>query len=242
MSQAAYPDPVWAFAELATTYDARLAGDPLLSLESTATLAALPPLAGLRMADFGCGTGRYALQLARDAAHVIGIDACPEMLDIARKKAWRQDLPFSGVVGDLCGTVPLPPDSFDAGVCALTLAYVPDVRSAFLEMARLLRPGSSLVVSDRHPHGLFAAQAAALARNDKAPAPFLRFTSADGQECRIRQYPRTVSDLWTTANDAGFVFEQIAEPVVDRRLASTYANLREQIGVPLALILRFRKT
>ena len=108
-------------------------------------------------------------------------------------------------------------------------------------MARLLRPGAPLVISDRHPHGLFVAQASSLVQGSKSPAPYLRFTAADGQEVRVRQYPRTVSDLWIAATEAGFIFEHIAEPLVDRRLASTYAGLRDHIGVPLALILRFRK-
>jgi len=90
---AVYLSPADGFDELAPTYDQRLAGNPLFALESRAVLSALPDLSGKRIADIGCGTGRYALQLARmGAASVVGVDLSPEMLAVATRKATRGDL------------------------------------------------------------------------------------------------------------------------------------------------------
>ena len=53
--------PADAFTELADTYDARLSGNPVLLGESGAVMAMLPDLTPAnRVADVGCGTGRYA--------------------------------------------------------------------------------------------------------------------------------------------------------------------------------------
>lgn len=228
---------------MADTYDARLAGNPLLLLESGATLAMLPDLTRAnRVADLACGTGRYALQLARlGPEEVIGIDICPQMLAVARRKARRAELPVIWQAGDL-RDVPLADSSLDAAVCALTLSFLPDLVPVFAEIARVLAPGGNVVVSDYHPHGLCAARAVSQASFSKDRAPYFRFTSAGGQECRISQTPHTVTDYFNAARAAGLTLEQIAEPVVDHRLASTYGQgLRDKIGIPLALVMRFRK-
>ena len=57
--EAVYRTVLEAFAELADTYDARMAGTPTLLLESTETLSALPDLTDAAVADFGCGTGMH---------------------------------------------------------------------------------------------------------------------------------------------------------------------------------------
>lgn len=242
-TDALFLSPADAFAEIADTYDARLAGNPVLVGESSAVLAMLPDLTRAnRVADLACGTGRYALQLARlGPEEVIGIDLCPQMLAVARRKAQRAELPVTWKTGDLC-SIPLPDNSIDTAVCALTLSFIPDLVPVFAEIARVLAQGGILVVSDYHPHGLSAARAASQATFAKDRAPYFRFTSAGGQECRIAQIPHTVTDFFNAAQAAGLTLERIAEPVVDHRLASTYGpGLRDKIGIPLALVMRFRK-
>jgi SAM-dependent methyltransferase len=47
--------------------------------------------------------------------------------------------------------VPLPDESADIVVCALTLSHVRDLDAAMAALARLLKPGGSLVISDARP-------------------------------------------------------------------------------------------
>jgi ubiquinone/menaquinone biosynthesis C-methylase UbiE len=244
-AHALFLSPADAYAELADTYDARLSGNPVLLLESGAVLAMLPDLAHAhRVADLACGTGRYALQMARlGPQEVIGVDISPEMLAVAGRKARRAELLITWKTGDLSGGLPLPDSSLDTAVCALALSFLTDLQTVFAEIARTLAPNGTLVVSDYHPYGLCAARAASQASFARDRAPYLRFTSASGQECRIAQTPHTVSDYFMAAQAAGLVLEQIAEPATDHRLASTYGHgLRDRIGIPLALVMRFRKT
>jgi SAM-dependent methyltransferase len=51
------------------------------------TLAELDDLAGKRVLDIGCGSGRYAVALAERGADVLGIDLSPAMLALARERA-----------------------------------------------------------------------------------------------------------------------------------------------------------
>ena len=245
-SEAVYRSVLEAFAELADTYDARMAGAPTLLLESTETLSALPDLTDATVADFGCGTGRYTLQMARMGARsVTGMDAVPEMLAIAERKIRRADdgdeLPLRWVRADLTEPLPMDPEMFDAALCSLTLSFLPAIETAFVEMARTLKPSGTLVVSDYHPYVLAAARASSIAAGRYDKAPYLRFTTAGGEECRVPQTVRTFSELFTAARAAGLTLDHIAEPVADRRLANTYAGIRDMVGVPLALILRFRR-
>jgi SAM-dependent methyltransferase len=68
------------------------------------------------------------------------------MLDRARAK-----LPDARFLdGDLT-RLPLPDASVDAAVCALALVHVADLATAVGELARVVRPGGRVVVSDVHP-------------------------------------------------------------------------------------------
>ncbi len=238
---ASYLPPAEGFALLADTYDARQGGDPHLQLESRAVVELLPPLNGLRVGDIGCGTGRYALVLARTGAtEVIGIDLSPDMLARARQKATSAELPVKLARGDLLASLPLPDRYLDLAVCALTLSFVDNMEKAFAELARVLAPGGALVISELHPHVLRAARAASAAAFRKDHAPYLRFMDFEGQERRIRRHPHLISDYLAAASRAGLVFEKLLEPVADTHLAAQHPQLSDSIGVPLVLAMRFR--
>ncbi|GAA4786719.1 hypothetical protein GCM10023200_21030 [Actinomycetospora chlora] len=131
------------YAQWAATYDRplRLFGveePPLRRL-----LDALPPGEVL---DAACGTGRWSAYLAGRGHAVTGVDRSPAMLDRARTK-----LPDARFLdGDLT-RLPLPDASVDAAVCALALVHVADLAAAVGELARVVRPGGRVVVSDVHP-------------------------------------------------------------------------------------------
>ncbi|MCX6368821.1 MAG: methyltransferase domain-containing protein [Armatimonadetes bacterium] len=237
-----YFSPAEGFARLADTYDLRLSGNPMLLLETSQTLAALPNVAGKAVADIGCGTGRYAIQLMRlGAEKVAGVDLSPAMLEVAQHKSHRAELPIEWGVGDLAEHIPIPDATLDAAVCALALTFVESLNTAFAELSRVLKPGGVLVVSELHPLGLTLERAASSAVFRKDRAPYLRFTDLQGQECRIARTPHTLADYVNAAYAAGLTLTFVAEPLVDTRLAVTFGHLKEKIGLPLALILRFQK-
>ena len=78
---------------------------------------------------------------------MVAVDISPGMLAQATAKAARQGTPVVFVQAD-AQRLPFPDDTFDAVVSTFSLCGVPDERVAVAEMARVLRPGGSLLLAD----------------------------------------------------------------------------------------------
>jgi len=107
---------------------------------------------GAGLIDAGCGTGRYAIELARRGYAVTGVDASPELLAQARESARGLAplaLSVSFVVGDI---LRLPRESCDAILCRGVLNDFPDDHdrdAVFRVFAHALRPAGVLVLDVR---------------------------------------------------------------------------------------------
>lgn len=112
--------------------------------------AALGVGEGAVVADVACGPGASSLQLARQAGcGVIGIDLSSESLAIARAAA--ADAALDGRVSFVEGdaeALPLDDASVDGALCECALCTFPDKPAAAAELARVLRPGARLALSD----------------------------------------------------------------------------------------------
>jgi len=159
--------------------------NPLLALEQRVARSILGPLAGRRVVDLCAGTGRW-MSIARAAgASVVGIDLTPEMLHCAARKPGCASV----VVGDL-SRLPVRGACADLAICSLGLSYVPSVRVALREMARIAR---RVMISDLHP---LAARAGWSRSFDTA----LRTYS-------IAHYDHSLEEIETAARAAGLSAE-----------------------------------
>jgi len=102
------------------------------------------------VADFGCGTGRLAADLAANVKQVIGIDNSPAMLEAAA--AQTAGLGNVELKQGQLTDVPLKDASCDAVLCVLVLTYLDDPAAVLAEMRRVLRPGGQAVVVDLMLH------------------------------------------------------------------------------------------
>jgi ubiquinone/menaquinone biosynthesis C-methylase UbiE len=118
--------------------------------ERLVRLARLEP--GQSVLDVGCGTGSLAIAAKRrvgPGGTVRGIDASPELIARARRKARKAgvDVPFTiGVVEAL----PFPDGHFDAVLSTLMLHHLPREarRQCAREMRRVLKPGGRVLAVD----------------------------------------------------------------------------------------------
>ena len=104
----------------------------------------------MTVADVGAGTGFIAAGLAALVKHVHVLDGSPQMLDVARKNLAQFDNLEFHVADGL--ELPLPDSSLDAAFANMYLHHCPDPLSAIREMARILRPGGRLIITDMDTH------------------------------------------------------------------------------------------
>ena len=116
----------------------------------------LTGLAGLRpgdsVLDVGCGTGTLVItakQRVGQSGVVVGIDASPEMIERAQRKARKAalDVRFQTAVVE---ALPFPDASFDVVFSTLMLHHLPRAvrEQCAREMRRVVKPGGRIVAVD----------------------------------------------------------------------------------------------
>jgi SAM-dependent methyltransferase len=134
-------DLVAGYDRWASTYDRP--GNPIVLADARLLSPVLNELDGL-IADVACGTGRHAAYLQSLGKDVVGLDRSLAMVGTAVRKGLRV------AQGDV-EALPLPDDLLDAALCSLALAHFEDLVPPLRELARVVRGGGRLVLSDLHP-------------------------------------------------------------------------------------------
>ena len=103
-------------------------------------------------ADIGAGTGFITAGLAAIIRKVHAVDGSAAMLEKARQNLDAfTNIEYHTADGQ---SIPLPDESMDAVFANMYLHHCPDPLAAIQEMARILRPGGRMIITDedRHTH------------------------------------------------------------------------------------------
>jgi len=201
-----------------------VAHNPLMRAEQQAMLQCWPAVAGLRVLDLACGTGRYSRLLAEaGAAAVIALDFCVPML---------MQVPHGSRVCGSMMQLPFAAETFDVVISGLALGHAAGVYPWMAEIARVLRGGGTLLYSDFHP--------------DAARAGLKRsFKDADDETCSVPHAEYPVATQIEAAKAAGLSVDTVHEVRVGIELREAFVKsedfYRNWHGLPIVLVVRARK-
>ena len=154
-----------------------------------------------RAADLGCGSGRTARWLRSHGDFPIdGVDATPEMLELARRHGLHERL----VEADVRATT-LESAAYDLVVCSLVDEHLPELAPLYAEARRLLVRAGAFVLVGVHPFFLMAVG---------MPT---HFDTPDGPVA-IETHLHLPGEHVAAARAAGLVATELHEGVVDDRL------------------------
>lgn len=175
----------------------------------------LPPIAGKRVVDLGCGFGwfvRWAAQ--RGAAACLGLDLSERM--IARAVAETADDRIAYRIADL-ETLDLPPVAFDLAYSSLAFHYIADFARLTATVHRALVPGGHFVFTVEHPIYMAPAQP-----GWSEDADGRRTWPVDGYAVEgprrtdwlakgVLKHHRTIGTTLNALVDAGFAIRRVVE-------------------------------
>ncbi|MFD8380016.1 SAM-dependent methyltransferase [Streptomyces sp. NPDC059679] len=179
----------------------------------------LGDIAGRRVLDVGCGSGRPTVRLARSGpAEVVGVTVSPVQIERATALAEREGVAdrVRFVRADAM-TLPFPDASFDAVWALECMFHMPSPAQVLGEIARVLRPGGRLAVMDvvlREP----------VARRDRGAVERGRSMFAVPAHIELVEYPRLILGAGLRLEELADLGDDIIRPSMDALGGAVVAN------------------
>jgi len=190
MGSAIYQREIWGLA----ARDWAELQEPMMISVYDDVLRRLGPGNMQSLLDAGCGSGVFCTRAADNGWKVTGLDATPQLLDLAR----RRTSTVTFLEGDL-EVLPLPSQSIDVVTGFNAYQYAADQRAALTEAHRVLSDTGRLVfVTWGDPAGSDAT------RHYERMIPFLPPRPADAPPVYA---PWTKEDIGELVGSAGFVLQ-----------------------------------
>src|SRR5690242_13047951 len=116
--------------------------EPMCTPFYEAVLDATGVTHGTTVLDVGCGGGFALLLASRRGAIVTGLDAAPEMVEVARERVPHASL----TVGDIAEPLPYAPGTFDVVTAFNAVQFSPDPVATIAHMKTAARPGGRIAL------------------------------------------------------------------------------------------------
>lgn len=211
---------LYGCADLVGHYAAASCSPP----EATALIRYRDFIAGRRVLDLGCGAGRLAIYLRPFAAHYVGFDISPHMIDHCR----RQFPELEFCQGDMRDLSRFSDGSFDAIFAIFNLfdavAHADRLR-IFAGVRRILTPGGLLVFSAHNRNSAQLNDGPHL-RRSRNPVTQLQciveYVQARINHQRIKRHQH-FEDAYALVNDSGHNYA-VLHYYIDRRAQALQLN------------------
>jgi len=208
--------------------------------------AMLPPLAGKRIADLGCGFGWASRWMrAQGAVSALGFDVSEKMIARARKDTADPAIDYR--IADL-ETLDLPKAAFDLVYSSLAFHYIRDFRRLVRTIHDALVAGGDLVFTIEHPIVMAPAHPHWMTDEDgRGTWPVNSYASEGERRTEwfvkdVLKYHRTLATTLNTLIEEGFALRRVEEftPTAEQiRQAPDLAE--EDAERPMMLLISARK-
>jgi 2-polyprenyl-3-methyl-5-hydroxy-6-metoxy-1,4-benzoquinol methylase len=106
------------------------------------------PVRGLRVLDYGCGTGDWGLMLASEGADVTLLDLSPRAIELVERRAKAGGVTVRGVARDASELSCFRDGEFDLVYASAALHHTLKYPGASEELARVVRPGGRVILAE----------------------------------------------------------------------------------------------
>ncbi|CDN53668.1 Methylase involved in ubiquinone/menaquinone biosynthesis [Neorhizobium galegae bv. officinalis bv. officinalis str. HAMBI 1141] len=229
-------------------------------LNTPAFLDMLPPVAGLKGLDLGCGEGTNTRAVARLGAEMTGLDIAPTFIRYARETEAADPLGIAYALGDGQG-IDFPDESFDFVTAFMSMMDMADQRQVLKGIYRILKPGGFLQFSILHP--CFVPLTRKNIRDESGEAVAVQiadyFDETDGRIERwlfseipaeerakltpfsVPRFHRTLTTWVSMVVGAGLVIEAFGEPMASEEVAKAEPVVADTRVAPIFLHIRAGK-
>lgn len=229
-------------------------------LNTPTFLQMLPPIAGLRGLDIGCGEGTNTRHLAQTGAKMSAIDIAPTFIAHARAAEHDDPLGIDFQIGSATA-LPFLDHAFDFVTAFMCLMDMPDQDVVLAEVQRVLKPNGFLQFSILHP--CFTAPKRKVLRGPDGAVSGIEvgdyfatnhgsvdtwsFSTPPDDERRgiapfhIPRFNQTLSGWVRLICQAGLIIEEFGEPRASETLVREVPRLADTRIAPTFLHIRARK-
>ncbi len=217
-------------------------------IEQPAMRKLLPDLTGKSVLDLGCGYGHNCMDFVRRGAlRVVGVDISEKMLAVAKKESAHEKIEYVQMSMTDIDNIG---ERFDFIYSSLAFHYVKDFDLFAKKMHAALHAGGYLLFSQEHPiitatvdgKGHFnkdenGNRISYTFSNYNQPGERTVHWYVDG----VIKYHRTFSNIANALAKAGFVIEEVCEPVPEEWAIRKLPTMEKEYIKPNFLIVKARK-
>lgn len=217
-------------------------------LEQPAMRKLLPDLNGKTVLDLGCGYGHNCIDFVnRGAEKVVGIDISEKMLSVAKEESSSNKIEYRNMsMTDISKL----DKQFDFIYSSLAFHYVKNFDAFAKDMHSVLNNGGQLLFSQEHPiitatvdgNGHFNKDE----NGNRVSYTFSNYNEQGERKIHwyvdgVVKYHRTFSGIINALAKAGFVIEEICEPVPEKWAIEKLPTIVKEYIKPNFLIVKARK-
>ncbi len=212
-----------------------LLDEPMLRLASDVT--------GLKVADIGCGEGRFCRMLSDRGATTTGVDPTSGLLAAAKEKD-----PSGTYLEAFAEVLPLEDQAYDLVISYLVLIDVTDHRKAISEMARILKPGGRILVANLQSFATTVVPNPWV-RDAEAKKTFFavdnyfeeRPTTVSWGKISIINWHRTMESYMSAFLECGLILKKFLEPRPSAEAISKHPSMIDEERVPIFYVMEWAK-